>query len=74
MTTEEEYRRLWLGEWVPDQRYIDLYKHLQQYYKDTPDSMDSRQARPHWILFNKWCRDRGYTPEEINKAKRDINP
>lgn len=32
--------------------------------------MDNKTAQPYWREFNKWCKDRDYTREEINRAKR----
>ncbi len=54
----------------PDPRFQALCERLLQYYKATPDNMSNRDALPHWRAFRLWCRERGYTPEEINRAKR----
>lgn len=59
------------GRFEPDERYISLVNRLQQYYDDTPDSMNNRDAAPFWKNFIQWCDTHGYTREEINKAKLD---
>lgn len=62
----------WLyGRFEPDEKYILLVNRLQQYYDDTPDSMSNRNATLLWKKFIQWCNERGYTRDEINKAKRD---
>lgn len=60
------------GDFTPDQRVIDLHERLDLYYKQTPDEMDNRTAMPYWKAFKKWCADRGYTQEEVNRAKRNV--
>ena len=66
----EDYKRIWLGEFVPDERYLKLVDRLNQYYRDTPDSMSNQDALPHWKAFKTWCNQHGYTQEELNQAKR----
>lgn len=59
------------GRFEPDERYISLVNRLQQYYDDTPDSMNNKDAAQFWKTFIKWCDDHGYTRKEINEAKLD---
>ena len=68
------YRRLLLGDFLPDNRQIALHDRLREYYKSTPESMDNKAALPYWLDFKRWCAERGYNQEEINKAKREIGP
>ena len=68
---EADYKRLIVCDFAPDKRYQALYERLEQYYLDTPNSMDNRDARKYWIAFNRWCSDRDYTRQEINHAKRN---
>ncbi len=65
-----EFKQLLCGEFVADERTNKLHERLGQYYKDTPDSMGSREAMEHYRLFKRWCNDHGYTQKEINMAKR----
>jgi hypothetical protein len=69
---KQEFESLYLGNFKPDQRYIDLYERLSLYYKQTPDQMDNRTAMGYWREFKRWCAERGYTQEEINRAKRNV--
>ena len=71
---EEEFKRLYLGEFTPSQRDIELYDRLLGYYKNTPDSMSNRSAMVEWRLFKKWCDDHNYSQQEINAMKRQIPP
>lgn len=66
----EDFKRQYLGEWwTVDERYQALVERLEQYYKDTPDSMDNKEALKHWKLFKDWCKHNGYTHKEIVRAK-----
>jgi hypothetical protein len=69
---KQEFKSIYLGNFKPDQRYIDLYERLSLYYKYTPDEVDNRTSSGYWRDFRKWCDKRGYTQEEINRCKRDI--
>jgi hypothetical protein len=60
-----------LGVYVPDPRLAALHERLSQYYRDTPDSMSNRVAMPYYREFKDWCRDCGYTLQEVNYAKRN---
>lgn len=70
---QEEFKRQFLGDWTVDERFEALVERLQQYYRDTPDYMDNRDARPHWEAFKKWCSERGYTKTEVDRAKSAAN-
>ncbi len=52
-----------------DNRFIELCDRLQKYYDDTPDSISNKDAIYHWMEFTRWCTHRGFTQNEINKAK-----
>lgn len=56
----------------PDGRREAIYNRLRRYYRDTPDSMGTREALPHWQRFRQWAAEHRYTYEDINRAKRDI--
>jgi len=60
------------GDFTPDKRDVALYERLDQYYKDTPDSMGNRAAVRYWREFKQWCNERDYTQDEINRAKRNV--
>ena len=60
------------GEFTLDQRDIDLYERLELYYQQTPVGMDNRTSYARWLEFKGWCVVRGYTQEEINRAKRNV--
>lgn len=55
----------------PDPRYEALMKKIEWYDKCTPDEMNNRDALPYSRELSKWRKDRGYTQEEFNRAKRD---
>ena len=59
---------------APDSRWLALCDRLEQYYRDTPSSMSNKAALPKWHNFLNWCRDNGYTRDEINRAKISIAP
>jgi len=67
-----ELNALLYGDFTPSQRDIDLYERLELYYRQTTDEMDNRKAMSYWKEFKRWCADRGYTQEEINRAKRNV--
>lgn len=66
-----EFKRQMLGDFTPDQRTIDLHERLQRYYRDTPDSMSNLDAQPFYEDFKQWCAERGYTNDEIVRAKKN---
>lgn len=68
---EKQWREQFLGDFKPDDRKNALVDRLEEYYKSTPSGMDNRNAMKYWKEFICWAGDRGYTQQEINKAKRD---
>lgn len=68
----DEFKRLWLGEFVISERERAIQERLQQYYDDTPSSMLNKEAMIHWQLFKSWCRRHDYSQVEINAAKRSL--
>ncbi len=68
---EQEFRQQMIGDFTPDERETSLHEKLADYYRIT-ENMNNHYARNHWDLFNRWCSDRGYTREEINRAKRNV--
>lgn len=59
------------GEYFIDPRYETLIKKLEWYYKCTPPEMNNRDALPYSRELSKWRKERGYTLDEFNRAKRD---
>lgn len=72
LESEPDKTQLLYGDFKPDKRYIDLHERLELYYRQTPDEMDNRTAMTYWKEFKRWCAERGYTQEEINRAKSNI--
>ncbi len=72
LKSDSDKAQLLYGDFTPGQREIDLYDRLELYYRQTPDEMDNRTAMGYWKEFKRWCVERGYTQEEINRAKRNI--
>lgn len=70
LETHEQWNKQYLGDFKVNTRFNDLCDRLQEYYTSTPDSMNNKDAMKYWKLFKQWCGERGYTQEEINKAKR----
>lgn len=56
--------------WKLDPRDTAIQDRLQQYYDETPDHVCNREAWKRWVEFKRWCAERGYTREDINRAKR----
>ncbi|WP_345873145.1 hypothetical protein [Shewanella algae] len=69
MSEANDLMPLLCGDFKPDQRWIDLVERLELYYRQTPDEMDNRTAMGYWKEFKRWCAERGYTQDEINRAK-----
>jgi len=63
----EEFRRLYECVFEPDQRGVELHHRLQAYY-----NQDDGNASQQWRDFKTWCRDNGYTQEEVNRAKKSV--
>lgn len=61
----EEYRHQFLCEFTPDPRDKALHERLAQYYREAGTN------RKAWSEFKDWCRARGYTVDDINRAKRN---
>lgn len=71
---KSELNALLYGDFTPDPRTEELNKRLYQYYKDTySDSMDNKTAMVYWKEFKQWCGNCGYTPDEVNRAKRIVS-
>jgi hypothetical protein len=66
--TEQEFKRLYMGEFTPDERLIALDAELEKYYSAT-ETCDNKTAARHWKIFTDWRIDGGYTQEEVNRAK-----
>lgn len=66
-------KELFYGDFTPDPRDTALHNRMLKYYRDTPNGMDNKEAMVYWREFRQWCNDRGYTQEEIVKAKRDCH-
>lgn len=64
----EEFNKMYMCEFIPDQRQINLDEALMDYNNKTLEC-DNKIARKHWDIFLLWCGARGYTYEEINQAK-----
>lgn len=63
----------WLqGNFQQDKRLLALQERLALYYKQTPDDMSNSKALKYRLQFSKWCRDCGYTPQEIKRAKSQV--
>lgn len=72
MWTPEEFKILYLGEFKPDERQIQLHERLKQYYREVDGCGCPKTDREAYRAFRGWCYDRGYTQEEVNSAKKCI--
>lgn len=70
-TTEQEFKRLYMCDFKPDDREIALDAELEKYYNDT-ETCDNKTAQRHWKIFNDWRNYCGYTQDEVNRAKRRV--
>jgi len=71
MSDESELNALLYGDFTPNQRSIVLHERLSRYYKQT-DEVGDKKAQFLYRGFKVWCKKRGYTQDDINKAKRDF--
>ncbi len=70
--SKAEFERQIMGDFTPSQRDIDLHERLAQYYRDTPRSMSNTESRPISKAFTKWRKERGYTNDDVNRAKKSV--
>lgn len=70
-TTEQEFKRLYMCDFKPDERQIALDAELEKYYNAT-ETCDNKTAARHWKIFTDWRNDGGYTQDEVNRAKRRV--
>jgi hypothetical protein len=68
----EDFRQQFLGDFKIDERRRALVARLEEYYRNTPDSMSNREAFQHWNDFIWWCDQYGYSKAEINAAKMEV--
>ena len=68
----DEFNKLYMCTFEPDQRQIALHETLAEYYRLTPDNVSNVEAGKHYRKFYEWAKSSGYTPEEINRAKREL--
>ena len=64
--SKEDFSKLYLCNFEPNEKDIELDKMLLQYYNDT-EFCDNKQAREKWREFKRWAI--GYSSKEINAAK-----
>ena len=70
-TTEQEFKRLYMCDFKPDDLEIALDAELEKYYNHT-ETCDNKTAARNWKIFNDWRNDGGYTQDEVNRAKRRV--
>ncbi len=70
-TAMQKFKRLYMCEFKPDQREIDLDERLNDYYTNTADC-DNRAAGIHWRKFALWCSRMRYTHLDISAAKKRV--
>lgn len=68
--SEDEFKRMYIGEWKPDERHNALIERLAKYYSDS-ESASNKAAMALWKDFKRWAVCGGYSNEEINRAKRN---
>lgn len=65
--------RAWMqGTFTPTQRDIDLHERYALYYGSAPEVGSRREEAAHYATFKRWCTTRGYTLEELRRAKRSV--
>lgn len=65
-----DFNYIYMGQWNPNSRNLAIQDRLQKYYDDTPDCMSNNDAKVHWKSFIGWCKENGYSREDINNAKK----
>jgi len=69
----DEVNRLYMCNFEPDSRLLDLDKKLSEYYTAT-DRLDNKAAYHYWLSFKLWAMNSGYSLAEINSAKSRAAP
>ena len=52
----------------PDPRIVELERRYKELYDSSPISYSQN-----YMLLKQWCRECGYTREEISRAKRHVS-
>ena len=67
-----EFNRIYFGVFGSDQRSLKLLNKIDEYYKNTPESVDNRTSHRISTEFSQWCAENGYTRSEVSYAKRNF--
>ena len=71
--SKEEFRELHFCSFAMPYVDIELRNRLATYYQRTSNSVSNKQAGALYREFIGWAKSCGYTQEEINRAKRDVD-
>ena len=67
---DNNFTKMYLGEFKVDEGQLALDERLLQYYKKT-ENCDPNTALKEWYQFKQWSI--GYSAKEINQAKQRVN-
>lgn len=65
---EEEFKKLYLCTFEPDERTIKLDEELEKYYAHSEHCSENEAVKA-WHNFRHWARTSGYSSTEVNWAK-----
>ena len=72
LENEEDFKHEYECSFEPDERESALSDRILKYYETAIYSINPRDHEANYVKFKKWCDERGYTQEEINRVKRSI--
>jgi len=68
---ESQFKSMFMSSFNPDPIHEAICERLREYYNVTPDSVDNKEAAKHYRKFSDWCKNNGFTTEQISSAKKD---
>lgn len=68
--SEEEREGVYLGRWESFEKDELIHKKLQEYYDLTPNEVSNKRAHELYKEFLHWAKTRGYSREDITRARR----
>lgn len=70
--SEDDFKRHYLGEFKPDERFNALIDRVKN-YRDKTEYCSATQAAQYYGDLKLWVVNNGYTIEEFNHAKRIVS-
>lgn len=70
--SEDDFKRCYLGEFKPDERFNSLVDRVKD-YRDKTEYCNATQAAQYYGDLKLWVVNNGYTIDEFNRAKRIVS-